>query len=92
MSTKSLPTRISHADRLKRRRRMAKAVKRGQTVYEVAGDFGVTINTVRNACQEAGVPTTTDTTKPADKVARNPKRKKSSTAKKSSTNKQPSTK
>ena len=46
---------LSHEDRLRRREEMARAVKSGKTIAEVARKYRMTINTVRDACRIHGV-------------------------------------
>lgn len=49
-------TAMSHEERARRRETMARRVKNGETLSDVAKDMCVTRNTVRQACIANGVP------------------------------------
>lgn len=47
---------LTHPERVKRRASIAAAIKRGESLSAVAKRFSVTVQTVRAACIEHGVP------------------------------------
>jgi DNA-binding GntR family transcriptional regulator len=49
------PKKLTHADRLEMRRKMARAVRDGKLPASVASEFGVSLETVRRALVENGI-------------------------------------
>lgn len=60
-----MKTKLTHEERLERRKQMAEAVRNGSAPGEVAGQFGVTLKTVQDACAEYQVSLPKKPTEPA---------------------------